>query len=339
MSSLADSVSVFSRGALGAFRLRPTVKESVKIGQDLTSDNKDAYVSLENLAPMAMHQLEFLAMDGLKIQAGMTDEEAPYALNAFTMEGQGGVDEASGRKTAGSLRGVTGVHLLKGAKVPAQTAGGGKGLMDMAITLEEWMLLDGGSYSEAENSKDALAIMAAHRAVQDAERKTLDPKGKGTRWGCMGNMLSIAMLVQLRDPLRSFEPIGVPMIAFVQAERVVVPALPKSGGSREAENHLDSLFKITGVHLAGVKASQENRRPGWGSQRQIRAATRWLLANGMSKPKGVSTSRTKLRQGDCLWSISTQLLGSGNKWKDLRKRNPHVRNPDVLYESHGVLTR
>ncbi|KAI5057713.1 hypothetical protein GOP47_0027728 [Adiantum capillus-veneris] len=339
MEGLAAGKTSRIRGAFGAFRLRPTVKTPVKASQQLTSDNKDGYVSLENLAPMAMQQLEFLAMDGLRIQAGMTDEEAPYALNAFTMEGQSGGDEASRRESTGSLRGVTGVHLLKGAKVPAQTAGGGKGLMDMAITLEEWMLLDGGSYSEAENSKDALAIMAAHRAVQDAERRTVDPKGKGTRWGCMGNMLSIAMLVQLRDPLRSYEPIGVPMIAFVQAERVVMPALLKTGGSREAESQPEPLFKITGVHLAGVKASQENRRPGWGSQRQIRAATRWLLANGMSKPKGVSTSRAKLRQGDCLWSISAQLLGSANKWKDLRKRNPHMRNPDVLYESHGAVSK
>lgn len=335
MEGMAAGKASRIRGAFGAFRLRPTVKETPKTSQQL-SDNKDAYVSLESLAPMAMPQLEFLAMDGLKIQAGMTEEEAPYALNAFSMEGQGGGDDASRWGNTGSLRGVTGVHLLKGAKVPAQTAGGGKGLMDMAITLDEWMLLDGGSYTDSENSRDALAIMVAHRAVQDADRKMPDPKSKGPPWGCMGNMLSIAMLVQLRDPLRSYEPIGVPMIAFVQAERVVLPILPKTV---VAENQSESLFKITGVHMAGVKASQDNRRPGWGSQRQLRAATRWLLAHGMSKPKGTATSRTKVRQGDCLWSISAQLLGSGNKWKDLMKRNPHVRNPDVLYETHGVVLK
>lgn len=320
---------------MGAFRLRPTVKEAAKTSQQLSSDNKDAYVSLENMGPMAMQQLEYLAMDGLKIQAGMTEEEAPYALNAFSMDGQGGGEDALRRGSTGTLRGITGVHLLKGAKVPAQTIGGGKGLMDMAITLDEWMLLDGGSYSEAENSKDALAILAAHRAVQDAERQTLDPKNKPPKWGCMGNTLSIAMLVQLRDPLRSYEPIGVPMIAFVQAERVVMPSLPRNS----ADSQPESLFKITGVHMAGLKASQDNRRPGWGSQRQLRAATRWLLANGMSKPKGILSGKIKLKQGDCLWSISAQLLGSGNKWKDLMKLNPHIRNPDVLYESHGPLTK
>lgn len=335
MEGLAVGKASRIRGALGAFRLRPTVKEAAKTSQQLSSDNKDAYVSLENLAPMATQQLEYLAMDGLKIQAGMTEEEAPYALNAFSMDGQGGGEDALRRGNTGTLRGITGVHLLKGAKVPAQTIGGGKGLMDMAITLDEWVLLDGGSYSEAENSKDALAIMAAHRAVQDAERQTLDPKSKAPRWGCMGNTLSIAMLVQLRDPLRSYEPIGVPMIAFVQAERVVMPSLPRTS----ADSQPESLFKITGVHMAGLKASQDNRRPGWGSQRQLRAATRWLLANGMSKPKGIFTSKSKLKQGDCLWSISAQLLGSGNKRKDLMKLNPHVRNPDVLYESHGPLTK
>lgn len=338
MEGLAAAKSARIRGGLRAsFRLKPITKEPIKTSQQLgllTSENKDAFISLENLAPMAMQQIEDLAMDGLKIQAGMTEEDAPYALNAFSIVGQGGGEDVSRQGNTSTLKGVTGVHLLKGAKVPAQTAGGGKGLMDMAITLDEWMLLDAGLYNEAENSKDTLAIMAAHHG----ESKRLDPNRKGARWGCMGNTLTISMLVQLRDPLRSNEAIGVPMIVFVQAERVMIPTEGKSSGAGEADSQPEPQFKITGVHMAGLKASQDNRRPGWGSQRQLRAATRWLLANGMSKPKAATSSvsgKSKVKQGESLWSISAQLLGSGNKWKDLMKQNPHIRNPDVIYENQS----
>ncbi|KAH7282182.1 hypothetical protein KP509_35G017200 [Ceratopteris richardii] len=330
MEGLSASKVSRIRSAFGTFKLRSTVKDANKSNQKLTNENRNAFVSLENLAPTAMQQIEFLAMEGLKIQTGMSEDEAPYALNAFSMEAQNVGNGSSGGESAATFRGITGVHLLKGARVPAQTAGGAKGLMDMAITLDEWMLLDEGAYNEAEGSKDALAIMAAHRAVKHKETRA--PTGnRGPGAGCMGNMLTLAMLVQLRDPSRSLEPIGVPMIAFVQAERVVMPDLSRSGAVRQSE----TLFDITGIHLSGIKASQDNRRVAWGSQRQARAATRWILANGMSKPRGAaSLSRSKLRQGECLWSISAQLLGTGNKWKELRKSNPHVRNPDILYESH-----
>ena len=43
----------------------------------------------------------------------------------------------------------------------------------------------------------------------------------------MGDKLTLAMLVQLRDPLRNYEPVGQPMLAMVQAERVLSAAAPR----------------------------------------------------------------------------------------------------------------
>lgn len=340
-----------------------------------SNDNNEDFVSLEDLAPMAMQQIEALAVDGLKIQADMSEDDAPYALNAFSVENQGGVEDVSRRASIGTLKGVTGVHLLKGAKVPAETSGGGSGLMDMAVTLDEWMLLDAGMYDEAETKKDTLAIMAAHHAVHqqlvahggDKEESTRDGRqrsSKGSGWGCMGNTLTIAMLVQLRDPLRNNEAVGAPMMAFVQAERMFKPPKPKVGRTvsmkgnsedEEADSQPDSQpetqFKITGIHMAGLKAPPDQKKIGWGSQKQQQTGSRWLIANGMSKnakshpllkannPVTQSSGRVKVKPGESLWSISARVHGTGSKWKDLMKLNPHIRNPDVIYENQSLRTK
>jgi hypothetical protein len=50
----------------------------------------------------------------------------------------------------------------------------------------------------------------------------------------MGDKLTLAMLVQLRDPLRNYEPVGQPMLAMVQAERVLQQAPPQRRTKRQA---------------------------------------------------------------------------------------------------------
>ena len=120
------------------------------------------FLSLEDLAPMAMQQIEALAMDGLKVQSNVEEDEAPYTLSAFSLD-----DQADGKDMPNTVKGVTGVHLHKGSKALAQTSsneGGKNGLMDMAIGLDEWMLLDAGLYDEVDMNKDTMAIMAAHHA-------------------------------------------------------------------------------------------------------------------------------------------------------------------------------
>lgn len=315
----------------------------------------DDFVSLEDIAPMAMQQIEALAIDGLKIQADVIDDDVPFALNSFSVDGEsGGKDMASG---SAILKGVTGVHLSKGStssSVETPGDGSGKGLMGMAISLNEWMLLDAGLYDEAETKKDALALMAAHHAAHqemvvagdDEKRKRRQgSKNAGGRWGCMGNTLTIAMLVQLRDPLKNNEAVGAPMMAFVQAERMMKPPKMKVGrnvsmkGNTEDEEEAaeEPQFKITGVHMSGLKASQEEKKIGWGNQKQLQSGSRWLIANGMTKnakinsrpmlgskpaaPAPASSSKTNASKGESLWSISSRALSSGLRWRDKLKFN------------------
>lgn len=329
----------------------------------------DDFVTLEDIAPMAMQQIEALAMDGLKIQSDVAEDEAPFTLNAFSLDGQpGGMDLSAG---SAHVKGVTGVHLSKGAKASAETSGdGGNGPMGMAISLDEWMLLDAGLYDETETTKDTLAIMAAHHAAHqemvlagggddDKRKKRQGFKNTGARWGCMGNTLTIAMLVQLRDPLKNNEAVGAPMMAFVQAERMMKPPKMKVGrnvsmkGNSEDEEagsgSEEPQFKITGVHMAGLKDSEEEKKIGWGNQKQLQSGSRWLIANGMSKntkvqarpmlaskasvtSPGSSAKANNANKGESLWSLSTRALSSGLKWKDKLRLNSHSRNPDVIVQ-------
>ncbi|KAL3696349.1 hypothetical protein R1sor_010425 [Riccia sorocarpa] len=352
------------------------------------SDTSDEFVNLEELAPMAMQKIEALAMDGLKIQADMTDETAPYSVDALPYDM--GVAESSGRFQKGglgSLEGVAAMHIL-GAREFGEDASTSAtdGLMSKVISIDEWMRLDAGMIDENDTKDETLAILAAHGAVnkdlvtrgsrEDRIRYLQGAKasanfGKG---GFMGNMLTIAVLVQLRDPLRNNEPVGAPMMALVQAERVIVPPRPKiprrqpsllGNGERrwddeeeeaEIESPKQPQFKITAVHMSGLKPSEEshskvhdNKKKAWGTQKQQQSGSRWLLANGMGKSSAGAKhpalkskpqpSKTTVKPGESLWSISARVHGTGSKWKEVAALNPHIRNPDVILANQKIRTR
>lgn len=345
-------------------------------------DPSAEFVSLEELAPMAMQKIEALAMDGLKIQSDMTDESAPFSVDALPWDGTVQDDNKFSRgKGIGSLDGVAAMRLIDtrgfGDDAPVEA----DGIMSKVISIDEWMRLDAGQIDENDTNDNTLAIMAAHGVVnkdiiargskEDKIRYLKGAKasanfGKG---GFMGNTMTIAMLVQLRDPLRNNEPVGAPMMALVQAERVIVPPRPKIprrspsllGNSetwpeeeipelRPEEDPPQPQFKVTAVHVSGLKPDEQskdsktNQKKAWGNQKQQQSGSRWLAANGMGKSAASSTkfSASKGRQGekdsagkkgDSLWSISSRVHGSGSKWNTVGGVNPHIRNPDVVLGS------
>ncbi|CAM6119354.1 unnamed protein product [Calypogeia fissa] len=353
------------------------------------ADPSEEFVSLEELAPMAMQKIETLAVDGLKIQADMTDEAAPYAVDSIPWSGGAGTQQGSKFKKGrgvGSLEGVAAMHLLDSRSFSDDTPVEADGLMSKVISIDEWMRLDAGHYDENDTKDETLAILAAHGVVhkdvvargskEDRIRYLQGAKasanfGKG---GFMGNTLTIAMLVQLRDPLRNNEPVGAPMMALVQAERVIVPPRPKIPrrspsmlGNSEVWEEEESLpeappqpqFKVTAVHMSGLKPTEEQNKDKdkgkpnrlWGNQKQQQSGSRWLAANGMGKTASASSKiaalkgrpgtdkETTARPGESLWSISSRVHGTGSKWKEVGSMNPHIRNPDVSFAKQKFRTR
>lgn len=270
------------------------------------------YVSLEDLAPLAMDKIEALSIEGLRIQSGMSDEEAPSNISPQSI---GEISALEGKGTWNSmslgLEGTAGLQLLdvkdSGDEVD--------GLMGLSLTLDEWMRLDSGIVDEEDQISDRTSkILAAHHATSTDlfsggwKGDKRGGKRSGRRWGLLGNNFTVSLMVQLRDPLRNFEPVGTPMLALIQVERVFVPPKPRiystvseKGNSEQdhepepepetkpsaveekvEEENFVPQFKIKEVHVAGLK-TEPGKRKVWGNPTQQQSGSRWLLATGMGK--------------------------------------------------------
>lgn len=271
------------------------------------------YVSLEDLAPLAMDKIEALAVEGLRIQSGLSDQDAPLNINAQPIREFSAFEGKRGSSSGSlGLEGAGGLQLLD----IKDNGGDVDGLMGLSLTLDEWMKLDSGEIDDGDNiSEQTSKLLAAHHAtgldVFRGRSKADKRRGKGRNCGLLGNNFTVALMVQLRDPLRNYEPVGTPMLALIQVERVFLPPKPRiyctvSLARDTSEEDDETLpvkkediseepkeekvleeeqipqFKITEVHVAGLK-TEPGKKKLWGSNTQQQSGSRWLLANGMGK--------------------------------------------------------
>ncbi|XP_065849218.1 protein PLASTID MOVEMENT IMPAIRED 1-RELATED 1 [Euphorbia lathyris] len=295
--------------------------KSNKVGNVIGSE----YVSLEDLAPLAMDKIEALSMEGLRVQSGMSNEDASANINA---QSAGEISGFQGKSVniSGSLGldGAAGLQLLD----IKDDGGDIEGLMGLSLTLDEWMRLDSGDIGdEAQISEQTSKILAAHHASSldmirggsKGERRR--GKGSGKKCGLLGNNFTVALMVQLHDPLRNYEPVGAPMLALIQVERVFIPPKPKiyckvsevriddedddesesvkkvkvneeKIGGKASEDEGTPQFCITEVQVAGLK-TEPSKNKIWGNTAQQQSGSRWLLANGMGKTNKNSFVKSK----------------------------------------------
>ncbi|KAG5244099.1 protein PLASTID MOVEMENT IMPAIRED RELATED [Salix suchowensis] len=316
------------------------------------------YVSLEDLAPLAMNKIDAMSIEGLRIQSGMSEEAAPSSISP----------QSPGKMLAfeGKNANLVGFLSLGGAELHQLDAkdadSGADGLLSHAITLEEWLRLDAGFISEEDQvDEHTIRILAAHRAkcIDFNGRFTGDIKwgtAFGGKHGLLGNNLTVVLKILLRDPLRNFEPVGAPMLALIQVERAFIHPMSKVYGSvlergtNEEDDHewiqykkSDCLgFKISEVHVSGLN-TEPGKTQHWVTKTQQQSGTRWLVASGMSKSYKQPFSKSKaivlaypqvirkVEAGDILWSISSQAKDTETSWKELAGFVPHVRNPNVIF--------
>jgi len=275
------------------------------------------FVSVEDLAPLAMDKIEALSMEGLRIQSGMSEEEAPSNIIAQSI-GDISALQGKGVDISGSL-GLDGAAGLQLMNVKDGTGGGDgvDGIMGLSLTLDEWMRLDSGEIDDIDNiSEHTSKLLAAHHANSfdfiRGSSKGEKRRGKSRRCGLLGNNFTVALMVQLRDPLRNYEPVGTPMLALIQVEREfmlpkqkiynsvslimknndedddgeILAKVDKKDTKKEEisseEEEGIPQFRITEVHVAGLKPEPEKKKL-WGTSSQQQSGSRWLLANGMGK--------------------------------------------------------
>ena len=208
-----------------------------------------------------------------------------------------GSQPSSGSNVCGEMTVYTDARA--GASISTSTEGG----MSLALTLDDWLQMDTGRFTDAASEDDTMAILLAHGAahaksaggsavdgvalVRDLVAKEYGRKhvaaaaaGRGGRGGghakgagsvalrgtaaggvssvgggsissapssgVMGDAVNVAMLVQLRDPLRNFEPVGVPMIAVLQAQRAPADDAPTAAAAAAA---------LSGINAAALPAA------------------------------------------------------------------------------------
>ncbi|GMI97914.1 PLASTID MOVEMENT IMPAIRED1-RELATED2 [Hibiscus trionum] len=290
-------------------------------------------VSMENIVPSVMDRIEALALEGLRIQCGMSDEDAPSSVSPSSSSN---LLSFEGAASSQSLDFTDDVNRLVG----------------LSITLDEWLRLDGGVIDDGDHISDhTIQILEAYQAkcldsVSGSLIKHVDlGKASGRKHGLLGNNFTLAVMVLLRDPFRNYVPVGTSMMALVQVERAHVALEPERDQEENPESDAAEgkegtpFFNITEVHLAGLN-TEPDKQHLWGSKAQQQSGTRWLLASGTanSNKKTYSKSKAivrfypsmmrKMHAGNVLWSLTSIVDES---LKELADSGPHSRNPNVIF--------
>ncbi|KAK6927253.1 NT-type C2 domain [Dillenia turbinata] len=312
------------------------------------------YVCSEDLILLAMEKIEALLIEGLRMQAGMSNEEAPSRISPLSIMK---ISISEGREAE---FGTSGLKMVAGLSEwdARENEIDFDEIMGLSLTLDEWIYLDAGIVGDEEQiCQQTLKILMAHHAnFDDLADRRLD-KAYNRRSGLLGNNFTLALMVQLRDPLRDFESVGAPILALVDVERNKEDDTEKSEpaekefsneeGLKECEVKDDAcspLFKIIQVHVAGLNTKPGTKRL-WGTTAHKHPGSRWLLANGLGKTirQLFSTSkaivkvqqRTTMKEHpwDTLWSISSSEGSSGSKVTGCSAMVSHTRNPDIIFPS------
>ncbi|KAF3445656.1 hypothetical protein FNV43_RR10832 [Rhamnella rubrinervis] len=207
-------------------------------------------LTAEEILAFSMQKIEAMAIEGLKIQAEMAEEEAPFDVSPFIVD-IGGKDYT---------------HPLSSY-----------------VPLEDWIK----NYSLATSEGDPAGV---------------------------SETITMAVGIQLRDPLRRYEAVGGPLIALIFAKL----ADKKEEGKYEEEKR----FKVTSLHVGGLKVRTRGKRNVWDSEKQRLTAMQWLVAYGLSKA-GKKPKQVPSKVQDLLWSISSRVMA--DMWLK------SMRNPDIKF--------
>ncbi|MED6137714.1 hypothetical protein PIB30_118833 [Stylosanthes scabra] len=288
-------------------------------------------LSLEAIGPMAIGMIEPLLIEGLRIQSGMSTEAAPSSIPPQQHTGIADVN----------------------------------GLIGLSVTMDQWLRLDSGII-EGDLEQISKVLKAHHSKISELDDELLKKAMErvriyGSKYRLFGNHITVAFLIQLRDPLRNYEPVGVPMLVLTQVERVhmhddefsqyldIFLERQDEGAENEAlqndsndvENSTPEFgFKISEIHLASVTSNEAGKRKLWGTAAQRQSAFRWLRATGLDSSSTAKRSSSKssaivrsfpllmnkLLNEDILWSISCV-----DDNMRTSAENVHTRNPDIIF--------
>ncbi|KAG2698055.1 hypothetical protein I3760_07G133300 [Carya illinoinensis] len=220
-----------------------------RISTGIWNVNEEPLTAEEVLA-FSMQKIEATAVEALKIQAEMANEEAPFDVSPLNSKAAPVGNDQN--------------HPLASA-----------------VPLEDWIKKQSLATSDGETGDGAADII-------------------------------IAVLIQLRDPIRRHEAVGGPVIALVQA----------TCAATEADDYDDEKrFKIKNLYVGGLKV-RSGKRNAWDTEKQRLTAIQWLVAHGLGKA-GKKGKHVQAKGQDLFWSISSRVMA--DMWLK------PMRNPDVKF--------
>ncbi|KAJ4846471.1 hypothetical protein Tsubulata_047304 [Turnera subulata] len=226
-------------------------KERISTGIWNVNENP---LTVEEILAFSLQKIEAMAIEALKIQAEIAEEEAPFDVSP--------------------LGGKTGSGMEKNYPLAS------------AIPLEDWIK----NYSLANSEGDAGG---------DAASATI----------------TMAVVIQLRDPIRRYEAVGGPVVVLIQATQA-------AGAEQQDKYEEEKRFKVASLHVGGLKARTGKQRNVWDTERQRLTAMQWLVAYGLGKA-GKKAKHASSKTQEVLWSISSRIVA--DMWLK------SMRNPDVKF--------
>ncbi|OMO54357.1 hypothetical protein COLO4_36509 [Corchorus olitorius] len=220
-------------------------KERISTGIWNVNENP---LTAEEILAFSLQKIEGMAVEALKVQAEMAEEEAPFDVSALIGKDHGDKSQP----------------------------------LASAIPLENWIK----NYS----------LISSEAELGDPET------------------LTIAVVVQLRDPLRRYEAVGGPILALIHAS--------KADDIITDNYDEEKRFKVTSLHVGGLKVRSAGKRNIWDSEKHRLTAMQWLVAYGLGK-SGKKGKNVMQKGQDLLWSISSRVMA--DMWLKT------MRNPDVKF--------
>ncbi|XP_057503398.1 protein PLASTID MOVEMENT IMPAIRED 1 [Actinidia eriantha] len=223
-------------------------KERISTGIWNVSENP---LTVDEILAFSMQKIEAMAVEALKIQAEMAEEDAPFD-----------VSPANGNTDTG---------IRKDRNQPLASA----------VPLEDWI-------------KKSIKTRFANEAADSAT-------------------ITIAVSVQLRDPLRRYEAVGGPVIALITAIN--------SDGNLDTYDE-ENRYKVASLHVGGLRVRTRGKKSMWDTEKQGLTAIQWLVAYGLGKA-GKKGKQALSKEQDLLWSISSRVMA--DMWLK------PIRNPDIKF--------
>ncbi|KAI8027598.1 Protein PLASTID MOVEMENT IMPAIRED 1-RELATED 1 [Camellia lanceoleosa] len=85
-------------------------------------------------------------------------------------------------------------------------------------------------------------------------------------------IITISVVVQLRDPVRRYETVGELVIALIYG-------ICSDFGNNDEEKR----FKVANLHVGGLKVRSRRKRNEWDTKKQRLTVMQWLVAYGLGK--------------------------------------------------------